>query len=472
VSARLARLVRLVLAAGVAVALAACAPPLPGMTHLGPDEVFEAVRPAVVIVEADNSVTWSVPQPMLTPQKEQQLRDRVVAMVRAGQVPNTEAAIGQAAVGLLVQSPDSWFSQGAGRHRQTDSVFSLGTGFFVTQDGYLLTNDHVVETSSDEVRQQLLDSLQRQSGDARQLADFQTEMSKGLGVPVSDADAGRLFQWTVGVFRSDLRVESIRPTYRVGFGSMTAGEVQAKGLPVQLVAHGQTTPGRDVALLRAPGGPFLSLGLAPATPPDGAAVDVVGYPCRCSGSTAFDPAHRLNPVLTSGSVRGLLPMAGGWSALATDASIEHGNSGGPVLDDRGQVVGLATFADAAAAAGRGVPRSFAVPSAVALELAGQARVRLAQGQLGQDYQRAVGDFRQDRYRSALPAFERAAGAATRDPSVQDHLDRSEQAIAAGRDRTLLVPEGLAPLTLGAGAVLLAGGLGLVLLRRRRRSDVW
>jgi len=464
---------RALLSVAVAIAAAACAPPGAGV-RLEADEVFEAVRPAVVIVEADNAVTWSVPQPTLTAQRAQQLRDRVVAMVRAGQVANTEPAIGQATLRLLVQSPDTWFSQGPGRHRQTDPVFALGTGFFVTEDGYLLTNDHVVETSGDDVRQQLLDGLQRQSGDVTQLADFRAEMSKSLGVPVGDADAGRLFQWTLGVYRADLRVESVQATYRVGFGSMSVGDVQAKGLPVGLVAHGQPTPGRDVAVLRASGGPFVSLALATTAPADGAPVDVVGYPCRCSGMTVFDPAHQLSPVRTRGTVRGQLPMAGGWSAMATDASIEHGNSGGPVLDDRGQVVGLATFADASAAAGPGVPRSFAVPSAIALQLAGQAHVRVAQGQLGQDYQRAVGEFRQEHYRTALPAFQRAAAGTARDPSVRQHVDRSQQAIAAGRDRTpAALPGGGVALALAGAVALLAMAVVLiVLLRRRRASDVW
>jgi S1-C subfamily serine protease len=455
--------------------MAACSGPA-GTPGLSPAEVFEAVRPGVVIVETDNSVTWSVPQATLTPQREAQLRDRVVAMVRAGQVANTPAAIGQASLGLLVQDPGAWFTAGSGRHRQTDSVLALGTGFFVTEDGYLLTNDHVVETSGDDVRQQLLGVLERASGDPAGLANFRSELQQSLGVAVGDADAGRLFQWMLGVYRGDLRVESVRPTYRIGFGSMSVGDVRAKGLAVQLVAHGQATPGRDVAVLRAPGGPYVSLALAPGPPPAGASLDVVGYPCRCQGVAASDPAHLLSPVLTEGTARAQVPMEGGWSALGTDARIEQGNSGGPVLDDRGRVVGLATFADTGAASGPGVPRSFAVPADVAVQLAGQAHVRPAQGSLGQDCLRAVADFHQDRYRAALPRFQRVAAAAPYDPTVRQYVDRSQAAIAAGQDRTSTwLPWDLPALALAlpAGLALLGTAAGLaVYLRRRRESDVW
>src|SRR2546429_2538094 len=144
------------------------------------------------MVEPDNAVTWSVPQPVLTTQKEQQLRTQVVAMVRAGQVANNETAIGQASVRLLVDNPAGWFSAGGQRHQQTDSVLAVGTGFFVTENGYLLTNDHVVQTSMDDVKQQLLDQLQRAGGDPQALAAFRDETSKSLGVPLADAQAARL----------------------------------------------------------------------------------------------------------------------------------------------------------------------------------------------------------------------------------------------------------------------------------------
>src|SRR5262249_46958258 len=156
-------------------------------------------KPAVVLVETDNAVAWSVPQLMVTPQKGQQLRTAVITQVRAGQVANNEAAIGLASVRMLVDNPGAWFSASAQRHQQTDSVLALGTGFFVTEDGYLLTNNHVVQTSTDDLRQQLTDQLQRESTDTSQLAAFKDEMSRSLGVPVNDAQAAKLFQWMLGV---------------------------------------------------------------------------------------------------------------------------------------------------------------------------------------------------------------------------------------------------------------------------------
>jgi serine protease Do len=451
--------------------LSACSLTAPGVPTLSAGDVFEAAKPAVVIVETDNQVTWSVPQPTLTGQKELQLRNTVVAMVRAGQVANNETAIGQASVKLLVDNPGAWFSASVQRHQQTDSVLALGTGFFVSEKGYLLTNDHVVETSTDDLRQQLLDQLQREGGDAAQVAAFRDETSRGLGVPLADAQAAKLFQWMLGVFKSDLRIASVAPSYRIGFGSMSPGDVRTKGLQVQLMAHGQSTPGRDVAVLEAEGGPFVSLATAAVTPGPGAKLAVIGYPCRCTNGATFDPAQVLRPVLTSGTAREQVAMPGGWSALGTDAPIEHGNSGGPVLRDDARVVGLATFSDAATA---GTPRSFAVPMAVADQFTGAANVQPAQGTLGQRYAQAVSEFRQDHFRAALPLFRQVAGAAVHDPYARQYVLQSETAIAAGHDQT---PSGGALPVLAvavyvavSGAAVLVGAL--IYRRRRRRVRAW
>lgn len=453
-----------------ALMFAGCMPAQFGDRKVGPDEIFEASRPAVVIVEADNAVTWSVPQPELSPAKANQLQDRLIAMVRAGQVQPTQEAVEQAALDLILQDPGSWFSAGAGRFEHTDPVLVVGSGFFVSEDGYLLTNDHVVETTPDDIKRLMLAGGDWAS--TNPTPEMLAGMREGLpsGVTISDEQALRLLRWSLDSFKTDLRIDSVQRTYRVGFGSMTPDEVKARGTAAQVVAHGGATPERDVAVLKVGGGPYASLAMAPSVPATNAQLTAIGYPCQCTDATTANPGLTLAPVQTHGRSRGRVQMSTGWSAIATDVHAEHGNSGGPLIDDSGHVVGVMTFIDRETAAGQ---HSFAVPMDVVRQFTNQAGIKPVQGPLGQRYTLAIAEFRQQHYRRALPLFQSVSGAMSGDPSVQRYISDSSRAIAAGRDRTpptlgQLLPYGLVVLGALGALTVLAIGTTVVVRRRRRR----
>ena len=460
--------------AAAAIAASACSLSNPFARRPSPEEVFEASRPAVAMVEADDEVTWSVPTPTLTAARQQLLQSRLQAMVRSGQIGPSQAAVAQAEARLLSDDPGAWFTPSEPRHQQTDALLAIGSGFFVTEDGYLLTNAHVVQVSDATVRTMLLAALDRETGDPAQLGAFRDEMSKSLGAPVTDAQARRLFQWVIGVSRADLRIVSTRLTYRVGRGSMSPNDVKAKGQPAEVIAQGEEVPGRDVAVLKVAGGPYPSLEVAPAAPDEGAHLDVIGYPCRCADERQVDFGQPLAPVLTQGTVRARMAMRDGWTATGTDAPIEHGNSGGPVLDDAGRVVGLATFVDPGAAGDGAQARSFAVPIEVARAFTDRAGVRPAQGPLGREYVEAMAEFHQRHYRAAEPLFQELAGADARDPYAAGYLAESRRATAAGPDATppVPIPAWAGPALLGLAAAGGLAGAAALLVRRRRRLDVW
>lgn len=74
------------------------------------------------------------------------------------------------------------------------------------------------------------------------------------------------------------------------------------------------------------------------TPVQGETVTIVGYP-SIAGYKAF------GPVITKGIVSSLTQppdwMAGFGEFFITDAKVQPGNSGGPVFDSRGRVIGIA-----------------------------------------------------------------------------------------------------------------------------------
>jgi len=398
--------------------------------ELPPSQIFEAAKPAVVLVEAAESVSWSVPKPVIDQSKQAQLNDRLLAMVRAGTVSPSQDALRRATVQMITDDPGSWFTLSGGRYRRTDTVYLVGSGFFVTEDGYLLTNAHVVQAAPEDVKRLLVSGVTQGTAEQAFVQSVREGLEQGLQTSVSDQQAEKLAHWLSGVYVSDVQVESVTPTYRIAFGSHSPKEIESQGVPVHVVVQGEAVPGKDVALLKADRGLHVALPLAERAPGQGAGLEVVGYPCGCQSAADVGPDKTLVPTLTRGSVQGELPMPSGWSATGTDARMEHGNSGGPALDRKGQVVGLATFRG-----GGSQTYNFVLPIAVTREFTRQAHVRPSQGQLGQLYTRAVSEFDNHHYRAALPLFRQVAGADTDNPYVAGYVSRSQEAISAGQDRT-------------------------------------
>lgn len=104
------------------------------------------------------------------------------------------------------------------------------------------------------------------------------------------------------------------------------------------VAIGRTVaadPAVDLALVAAPGLVALPLRVAEAPPSVGTRAYALGHPMSVAASGPLDGTLRWSA--TEGIV-----SAVGTTMLQVDAAMNPGNSGGPVVDDSGQVLGIAS----------------------------------------------------------------------------------------------------------------------------------
>jgi hypothetical protein len=152
----------------------------------------------------------------------------------------------------------------------------------------------------------------------------------------------------------------------------------------------------------------------------------------------------------------------------------HGNSGGPVLDEQGRVVGVATFGSVDPQTGREVAGlNFAVPVSVVSEMLKRAKVRPVEGAATEKYRLALDAFEKHWYKRALPLFKEVQRLDPAHPLVSKFIKDSQRAIAQGRDQTPREILGLPFVPVVASAALL--GLLTVtipargLARRRRRA---
>ncbi|HET6201374.1 MAG TPA: trypsin-like peptidase domain-containing protein [Planctomycetota bacterium] len=191
---------------------------------------------------------------------------------------------------------------------------------------------------------------------------------------------------------SVLRVRALRPD-RAGTGSavligaegiaMTSAHVVADSVAVELAEHSGATAVADVlgvdaatdlAVLRAPSLPAPPLPFGDSGNLRlGEMVLAVGAPLGLEGSVSLGIVSALGREIRSPSGHRIEGV------IQTDAAVNPGNSGGPLVDASGRVVGINT---ASVLAAQGV--SFAVPSNTARHVLGEilAHGRVRRGRLG------------------------------------------------------------------------------------------
>jgi hypothetical protein len=187
-------------------------------------------------------------------------------------------------------------------------------------------------------------------------------------------------------------------------------------VPTQVIIEGEPVPGEDVAILRRQEVKLVSLsrigGRLQSAPlgddsllATGDKVYILGYP----GASTFHPfvakESRGEATFTSGTVSGRKRTIAGWEAIQTDTVIAHGNSGGPAFNDRGEVIGLATFGSPDQAGGLIQGLNFLVPVTLVRKYLDLARVQPQFSESSAEFREGMRLWSQKRYRAATRKFE-------------------------------------------------------------------
>jgi len=241
-------------------------------------------------------------------------------------------------------------AEGSETNREELQAGGTGSGFIATPEGHVVTNAHVVGADEDprdalyfrlavETRRAVTDTIE---------SDY--DLNDAEQAEVEEVFFDKLFAY----FAEKSTVESVDTNIGVMHGQTPPDEelevdsweatVETAG-PVRETVNGDPTWGRDVAVLKVdadaplptvPFGDSTELGT-------GQSVFVVGYPDIGVQDLFEDRNTTLEPTLTSGVVSARRTLNSGIETIQTDAGINGGNSGGPIYDGDGQVVGIATF---------------------------------------------------------------------------------------------------------------------------------
>jgi serine protease Do len=421
--------------------------------------------PAVVLVETDVSATIRVAQPEVAQAAVERLTSQVTARVLTGQLGSDQTSVVSEILRLIEKAPDQYFTAGP-----IDSIpsrlSSYGTGFIVTPDGYVVTAAHVVSPDQQEVRAQFARyGLQRE-------AEKVAASNRSLFAELDKAQVQSFTETILGWQSRHMSLVDRRVSHSAQLGIAVAGfDKTAKGVPVTMIGTGSAYPGRDVAIVKL-GGNTTSYPTVPvgtdADVQQGDTLFVDGYPAASTFFAETSKDSQLQPSTTSGEVTAIKTTDQGTAVLQSQAPITPGNSGGPVLDAQGRVVGLVAAAAVDSNTGtQAQGQNFFIAASVINNMLDEHNVKPAMSLTSQSYNKAVTDFDRQYYKSALQGFEKAQNLYPGHPYAGHFISQSQSAISAGKDRTPKPFPWPLLVAVGAGALLVIGLVGALLLRRRR-----
>jgi len=342
-----------------------------------------------------------------------------------------------------------------------------GSGYLVNPDGYIITNGHVVQPYYEKDNQEIRETFLRQSIE-------EACLEAGLSDDRKQAAVRQLYPRIAPTASVELKktltvVLPNRDKFVAEVKAYSPALAERPGKRVSSSGGGAKESGKDVAVLKidARNLPTIALGDSDRVQV-GQPTRILGFPGVVMYHDLLDKRSAVEASVTSGLVSSLKLDARGSPVIQTDAAASWGNSGGPAINERGEVVGMLTFISLTPDETQAIQGfNFLVPVNTVKEFARAAGVPLDRtSPFNAVWHDAVDRYTRGDWAGAQSRLDAANRLVPNLPDVQ-RLQTDAQL-------HLLQPSPWAnPLLLGgvAVAVLAAGGGAWVMVRRRRPAPV-
>jgi S1-C subfamily serine protease len=385
-----------------------------------PRMIADVNKPGVVMITNIYKAKISVPSCKVSAEQSRRLMVQLSARKRQGELRSQQDIL-NAYVSAIAQHPDQYLIPSSAQIQQDVEAGCMGSGFIVTQDGYIVTNAHVVCASEDNLKE-ILAQEGLQQIIKNNIQDFQRTLS-GQGYSVSTELLDSLQQAVIDFYAHHLQVTDVRQQV---YASYAMGN-RKEGIPCEIKKHGEPAPGKDIAILKAEkdGMPTVQLG-DDSSLKAGDKMFVLGFPGAATFNQFLAQDGKLESSFTSGMLSARKAMENNWDVLQIDAAITHGNSGGPVLDETGHVVGVVTFGSLDEQGSMVQGMNFAIPVGIVRDFLKELGVKPEQGKLTKQYYTAVTAFNQADYDAAYEQFCELQKQSPDFPYIKEFLDETKK----------------------------------------------
>ncbi|MBI5856735.1 MAG: trypsin-like peptidase domain-containing protein [Sphingobacteriales bacterium] len=438
-----------------------------GMT---PVQIAERNKPGTVMILATFKGTVSAIQPEIDQQAVTALAQEVKQQLEAeGKFSND--LFWNVYIKTFCANVDKYMMKGTQTISKELNTTMLGSGFIVTPDGYVITNAHVVDENDEDTKKNFAEQAFQEI-----IENDANSLEGSMGRKLTEDEAQALMDANSWYFSQTMEVGNIDKEFSVVLGiSGKDGKIQAMNIPAKLVTKGAAIPGKDVAILKLQEKhtyPTIRIGDDKSLRV-GENVYVLGYPGVATFHPLLSEETMAEATLTRGLISAKKNMKDGWEVLQTDAAVTHGNSGGPVMNDKGEVIGLATFGSADQQRGQEVQGlNFIVPSTIVNEFIKKANIKPDMSDVSLAYEEAMDMFDKSRFKKALLKFKEVKSMNPSFPFIDKYITDTQTNIDKGLDKEPggfmeFVNNNKMPIMIGGGALVLI--LILVVVMRRKKK---
>ncbi len=430
---------------------------------LTPVQIAERNKPGTVMIQATYKGTVSAIQPEIDESSLAGLAQQVKDMVTQGTI--TQDQFWNVYIMAFCRDVDKYMMRGTERVSKELNTTMVGSGFIVTPDGYVITNAHVVDENDNDTKQTFVQQAFQEIMD-----DDVKVLEDAMRRKMTDEESKALKDANSWYFSQTMEVGNIKKEFSVVFGiSGDKGKIVPLIIPAKLVIQGNPIPGKDVAILKLTKKhtyPTIRMGDDKALRV-GDQVYVLGYPAVATFHPLISEESISEASLTRGLVSAKKNMKDGWEVLQTDASITHGNSGGPVMNEQGEVIGLATFGSIdyqRQAEVQGM--NFIVPSTIVQEYIKKAKIEPDMSDISLAYEEAMDLFDKAHYKKALEKFREVKEMNGSFPFIDKFITDTRKNIDKGLDKE---PQDMTMYYYIGGGVLLLIIVLFLLFRKKKKA---
>lgn len=290
---------------------------------------------------------------------------------------------------------------GSEEYAVNDYIAAMGSGFFVNPNGYIVTNGHVVFCfESSNYKDDIFTKKDIIQDATMVLIEY---VQQQLGIVFTQDEIQIILNYNL---ENGQVTYSYRSAYVI-LGEATGNIIEARAGYAATVVASSPFLGRDLAILKVEltNTPALLILESQDEVSVGDKVFALGYPGVATFHPLLSDKTRLDPSFTEGVVSAKKLTLQDVAAIQHSAATTHGNSGGPLVNNDGKVVGVTNMGSITELGLEVAGFNFAVACNVVLDFLNENGVQNYVGQTTTEYDKGLAYYYAKMYGSAKARFE-------------------------------------------------------------------